>query len=212
MANRLAQLRKEKGLSMAGLATELVNNGYFKNISDATISNYENGKREPKLATWQKLADFFGVPVWYVQGIEEVDDLPINKFLDTGKFYDSNGNLKASNDTLKKINGIAEPTLSALSEGLDGVVSERFLEKYYQKNKENNLSSGESDVFSTLSLLFRSLNEEELSQFGDVIFFLVAITSANKEELPERIKDLTVGLNALIALIELNKHDPDRRE
>lgn len=72
MSNRLAQLRKEKGLSMAGLATELVNNGYFKNISDATISNYENGKREPKLATWQKLADCFDVSVGYLQGISDI--------------------------------------------------------------------------------------------------------------------------------------------
>lgn len=33
-----------------------------------TISRY---KREPKLATWQKLADFLGVDVSYLQGIQK---------------------------------------------------------------------------------------------------------------------------------------------
>ncbi|GAP01802.1 DNA-binding helix-turn-helix protein [Fructobacillus fructosus] len=69
MTNNLSKLRKEKGLSMMAMAKELVEDGYFDKISDATISNYENGKREPKLATWQKLADFFGVSVAYLQGL-----------------------------------------------------------------------------------------------------------------------------------------------
>ncbi|MDU7064452.1 MAG: helix-turn-helix transcriptional regulator, partial [Lactobacillus paragasseri] len=44
-----------------------------------TISQYERGKREPKLETWQKLADFFGVSVPYLQGYVdeyiEINDL-----------------------------------------------------------------------------------------------------------------------------------------
>lgn len=39
-------------------------------IKRGTYDNYENGKTEPKLATWQKLADFFEVSVSYLQGIE----------------------------------------------------------------------------------------------------------------------------------------------
>lgn len=40
-------------------------------IKRGTLNNYENGKTEPKLETWQKLADYFGVSVGYLQGIEE---------------------------------------------------------------------------------------------------------------------------------------------
>ena len=40
------------------------------NISNQAISFYENGKRLPKIETWQKLANFFGVSVSYLQGIE----------------------------------------------------------------------------------------------------------------------------------------------
>lgn len=35
-------------------------------INKVTISKYERGKREPKLETWFKLADFFGVSLSYL--------------------------------------------------------------------------------------------------------------------------------------------------
>lgn len=61
--NRIKELRTKKGLSQAQLANEL-------GISNQIISFYENDKREPKIEMWQKLADFFGVSVPYLQGIE----------------------------------------------------------------------------------------------------------------------------------------------
>ena len=61
--NRIKELRNKKGLSQAQLADEL-------GISNQIISFYENDKREPKIGMWQKLADFFGVSVPYLQGIE----------------------------------------------------------------------------------------------------------------------------------------------
>lgn len=62
--NRIKQLRKEKGLSQAQLAKEV-------GISNQIISFYENNKREPKIETWQSLADFFNVSVPYLQGIDD---------------------------------------------------------------------------------------------------------------------------------------------
>lgn len=64
MANRIKKLRAERGLTLANLAN---NTGLAPN----TISQYETGNREPKLKTWQKLADYFGVSVSYLQGVEE---------------------------------------------------------------------------------------------------------------------------------------------
>lgn len=60
--NRIAKLRKERGLSQAQLAKET-------GLTRQAISLYEIGKREPKLEIWIKLADFFNVPVSYLQGI-----------------------------------------------------------------------------------------------------------------------------------------------
>lgn len=39
-------------------------------ISYFTLRRYEREETEPKLETWIKLADYFGVPVGYLQGIE----------------------------------------------------------------------------------------------------------------------------------------------
>lgn len=61
-SNRIAQLRKEKNITLQQVANYL-------EVSNGTISRYETGKREPKLETWQKLASFFGVSVSYLQGI-----------------------------------------------------------------------------------------------------------------------------------------------
>ncbi|MCS8594534.1 helix-turn-helix domain-containing protein [Leuconostoc citreum] len=69
MPNRLKELRNSKGLSMKQMSKDLVKKKYFDNITDATLSNYENEKREPKLDTWKKLADYFGVDVGYLQGV-----------------------------------------------------------------------------------------------------------------------------------------------
>ena len=59
--NRIKEIRQEKKLSQKDLAKKL-------NISQQAISLYEKGDREPKLETWQKLADFFDVPISYLQG------------------------------------------------------------------------------------------------------------------------------------------------
>lgn len=64
LGNKIRELRAERGLTLANLAN---NTG----LAVSTISQYETGKREPKLATWIKLADYFGVSVGYLQGIED---------------------------------------------------------------------------------------------------------------------------------------------
>lgn len=63
--NRIKELREKNNLTLRGLGKEI-------NMSSSRISQYETGKREPKLETWQSLADFFNVSVPYLQGIEEI--------------------------------------------------------------------------------------------------------------------------------------------
>ena len=67
--NRLKEVRKEKGYTLAAVAI-------IAGIANNTLSQYETGKRKPKLEMWQKLADIYGVSVPYLQGIdEEIYDL-----------------------------------------------------------------------------------------------------------------------------------------
>ena len=78
--NRIKEIRQEKKLSQKDLAKKL-------NISQQAISLYEKGDREPKLETWQKLADFFGVSVPYLQGLSYIKDL--DRVSTFEKFYES---------------------------------------------------------------------------------------------------------------------------
>lgn len=79
--NRLKELRKSHSLSQAELAKET-------GISNQAISFYENGKRQPKIETWQKLANFFKVSVPYIQGVPKEDEELINKISVCQKFTD----------------------------------------------------------------------------------------------------------------------------
>lgn len=72
LGNRLREVRKSKNLTIQQVADAI---GVGRN----TISRYENEKHYPKPKTWQKLADFFGVSVAYLQGLEEDYSQPTKK-------------------------------------------------------------------------------------------------------------------------------------
>lgn len=59
--NRLKEMREVRGYTLDDVEG-------LTGIKRGTYSNYENGNTEPKLKTWQKLADFYGVSVPYLQG------------------------------------------------------------------------------------------------------------------------------------------------
>lgn len=62
--NRISYLRKKMSMSQDELATKL-------KISRQAISLYEHGDREPKLATWEQLANHFDVPIPYLMGLDD---------------------------------------------------------------------------------------------------------------------------------------------
>ena len=61
LAERIKELRENKDISQAVLAEIL-------NISQSSISEYENGNQQPPLAMIIQLADFFDVNVDYLLG------------------------------------------------------------------------------------------------------------------------------------------------
>lgn len=118
--NRLRELRKEKKLTLKEASEELKKNNL--NISADALAKYERGDREPKLETWQKLADFFGVSVPYLQGIEpdfrEVTEETKNILVETLNSYyfgqvksdelASAKNLKISVDKYLKLKSVSK--------------------------------------------------------------------------------------------------------
>lgn len=61
---RLRDLRKDKGISMKELAKEI-------DVTDAAVSNWENGINEPKLTYLIKLCLYFEVSADYLLGISD---------------------------------------------------------------------------------------------------------------------------------------------
>lgn len=69
MKNRIRELRNKRGLTLERMSIELRQKGIY--IVPNGIGKYERGEREPKLEMWIKLANYFGVSVGYLQGVEE---------------------------------------------------------------------------------------------------------------------------------------------
>ncbi len=61
---KIKMLRELKGISQTELAKQL-------GVVRSTICQYEKGNRQPDTETLIKLADFFGVSIDYLLGIEE---------------------------------------------------------------------------------------------------------------------------------------------
>lgn len=90
--NRLKELRKQKGLTLAELGKEV-------NLKNNTLSRYERGIREPNISTLIKLANLFDVTVDYIIGRE-----PKNKTIRSYHYYIINEDY-----ALKKL-GVTAPT------------------------------------------------------------------------------------------------------
>ena len=89
--NRIKELRTGKGLTLKDFASSFneftkKDRDHIKSVSYATVSRWEKGINEPKLDTWLKLADFFGVSIGYIQGTSEIresfynEDDPFNSW------------------------------------------------------------------------------------------------------------------------------------
>ena len=55
----LSRLRREKGVSQRQAAQAL-------EVSQALLSHYENGRREPSLAMLERMSDYFDVSIHYL--------------------------------------------------------------------------------------------------------------------------------------------------
>ncbi|MCZ0744927.1 helix-turn-helix domain-containing protein [Ligilactobacillus sp. UO.C109] len=79
MNNRIKEIRNKEKLTLRELSQKI-------GIASNTLSQYETGKREPKLEMWQALAKSLSVPVPYLQGLgvsrSEAINYVVDKILD----------------------------------------------------------------------------------------------------------------------------------
>lgn len=64
MKNRLREVRYRTNLTLSSYSRMI-------GIPSDTLRKYEVGEREPKLKTWEKLANFWEVSVPYLQGLDQ---------------------------------------------------------------------------------------------------------------------------------------------
>ena len=62
------------------------------NLANNTLSQYERGIREPRMKTWEKLANFFGVSTGYLMGLSDSPKKPfyspVSIALDNRKLFE----------------------------------------------------------------------------------------------------------------------------
>lgn len=81
MANRIADLRKEKGETQTDLAKVL-------GVSRQAISLYEKGEREPNFDVWADLSKHFDVDVTYLAGFSDQRHPTIASTDEINNFWD----------------------------------------------------------------------------------------------------------------------------
>lgn len=76
--NRLNELRERDGISLQKLSN-ILKEQYGITVSSSQLMYYEKGERQPRNEEiWQKLAEYFGVPVTYLLGYSESKPKPLS--------------------------------------------------------------------------------------------------------------------------------------
>ncbi|MBE5783959.1 MAG: helix-turn-helix transcriptional regulator [Clostridiales bacterium] len=105
---RLKMIRAAAGKTQAEVAAAL-------GMSRVAYTNIENGKRDPGLEVWGKIADFFGVSLDYLLGREKM----------------SNGQMKRLVMLMKKLENVSDEEFEEYMQLLD------FMQKRQQRKERN---------------------------------------------------------------------------
>jgi transcriptional regulator with XRE-family HTH domain len=144
--NRIRKLRQEKGLTLKELSQQLADKG--TPLSASSLIKYERGERKPSLETWIKLANFFNVPIAYIQGRSDIKD-PITE---RNKIIQNVNNL-SDQDMLKLLNkafGVKyeNEKIAEYFKISNAVLSDLGTVRYnYRKKLESNIT--DTDQFQT---------------------------------------------------------------
>lgn len=175
MNNNLRELRKFNELSLEELSKDLEKLENFK-ISPDAIAKYERGDREPKLATWEKLANYFNVNISYIQGTSEIKDKDILKhpkkfFNYCQEKYGTQSN--ENNDQFILINKQEIPNLFKEQ----NIINANNLFQTFGKD-EMNISENDLQKYQKT---FMNMKNENMSKISDIYFFLSNIFYAYME-------------------------------
>ncbi|MCL2462254.1 MAG: helix-turn-helix domain-containing protein [Defluviitaleaceae bacterium] len=167
LGERLATLRKERGLSKRELSFAL-------NLEQSTYGKYELGKRQPSLEVLQKLSSFFDVSTDYLLGKISESANPRNEVKKTGFmiYLDDYDGYELTPEDAEDIRKYAQWRQY-----------QRYLERMEQMN---NYSQQKDDDVQTIRVAARNGKDEvKLTKAQRE-----AIIKARKEAEPDDVSDL----------------------
>lgn len=145
MQNRLRDLRKQRGLSLAQLAVELEQNVGLKVTPDA-LSKYERGERSPQNDVWSSIARYFEVDLLYLSGQIDAKE--------SKKIKEKNQSLIDEYD--QKFPELANLELSFdekvfLYDSVKSIVRTMTWDSRIEKTKDVDISTDETGLYSGLA-------------------------------------------------------------
>lgn len=187
MKNRILELRKKNKVSQGDVAKAL-------NVTRQAISQYETGDREPKLETWKKLADFFGVSVPYLQGltIDRYDVLKVlnSAYYDFFKYPKPKSLVNCINDFIELV-GISAPKSSLSETDLKNFSDKAF--NYWNENFDFLFVCGRIKYLFDLPRVRVSKEEIERQLTWTIEEIEIKLTSTKISEAFDNIVDSTLG-------------------
>lgn len=195
MENRIKEIRQKNSLTLKELGSKI-------GIPNNSLSQYENGRRQPKLEVWQKLADFFNVSVPYLQGFET--QVP-NRLRE-----------------LRRSHGLTlKDTVEKVKEQEALIITADALAKYERGDREPKLEILQklADFFDvSVPYIKGEIDTEYVGKIIKTIYLVACnkkITILTKKECIRTEKDRTIAITELLLLLfkELNlDHKSESRE
>ena len=186
---RLSYLRKNKGLSQNDLATVV-------NLTDKSISKWENNEVKPSMEDFVKLSSYFNVSLdFLVSGIIREEDKIIVQALEKWKkitdyqkelkLFFKNNNIKET-DKISKMFKITEEGIFCY---LDDLISNDDYKLFCSVSKnyalikveENDSSADEDEILENYKLKFYDLNNN-----ADINFYEEALNNLKKASIKKK--------------------------
>ncbi len=196
IGQRIKELRKEKNITQAELSKEL-------NLSDRTVSKWEQGKGNPDIETLPDLSRFFGVSIDYLITGEDFksDRNASNYEIVVNYFNKLIGPVKLNEYCERYIYRLSEEyKVSELKDAID-----IFYERYLKGQKEDILAYIQNEI-PKLSGIARSSRAEPQER---EILHIIHILNKNDPE-NRRLNDETKKLIERHLDLRFSKDDADR--
>ncbi|GAA6237262.1 helix-turn-helix domain-containing protein [Apilactobacillus micheneri] len=159
MENRLREVRKSTGISLAKLSNELKEKESL-NISADALAKYERGVREPKMDTWNKLAHYFNVNMTYLQGFSNIrnnDELNEDDFADKRIYKRELENVQ-QDQMMQEWQQVKKTLFNDNKAGIADNEFNKVQQMFEQLGKDiNNNDPGAKESFSEFTLLMSNM-------------------------------------------------------